>query len=173
MIEPNHFGIPPWKERDHWSQAVHSLKYAGARRRRRLMQAEKFADQIERKLRTVDSALETLCNATCESCIDICCKKATVWYDFKDLLYLYFSTGRLPDGQIHKKPDQTCCHLTPAGCYLSRSVRPFICTWYLCPDQAFLCAGQRPGGLNCIQASIQEIQGLRKQLESEFIKAVR
>lgn len=166
MIEPNHFGIPPWKSPEDWSQAICSLEHVGLRQWQKLQLAQKLADRIENKLCAIDGDLERLCVATCPSCVDICCKKATVWYDFIDLLYLYLNSARPPVGQISKKSDLTCSHLTPTGCELDRSVRPFICTWYICPDQRNICSGQK------LQASIEEIQTLRKQLENEFIHAV-
>lgn len=173
MIEPNHFGIPPWNSSELWSQIVSSLEYLHAKRGQQLVQAQKLANRIEKKLRAVNGDLETLCNATCESCIDICCKKATVWYDFKDILYLKLSSGSLPAGQIYKKPDLACCKLTLSGCELPRTRRPFICTWYICPEQVARCSVQEREGRQNIQNAIQEIQELRKQLEYEFIQAVR
>ena len=173
MIEPNHFAIPPWRAGPDWSQAVHSLKHLSAGNWAKLMQARKLADRIEKKLYSIDDGLATLCNATCSTCIDICCEKATVWYDFKDLLYLCLRFNRLPASQIYKKTDLTCRHLGSTGCNLPRPLRPFICTWYLCPNQAALCSGQGPEGWHRLQGAIQEIQGLRRQLESEFIQAVR
>lgn len=173
MIEPDHFGIPPWNSSELWSQAVRSLECLRAKRRPNLQQAKQLAERIEKKLRAVNGDLETLCNETCESCIDICCKKATVWYDFKDLLYLYFSSGCLPAGQIYKNPDLSCSNLAPSGCRLPRTMRPFICTWYICPDQAAICSSKWPHGRHRMMVAIQEIQWLRKQLENEFIAAVR
>ena len=172
MIEPNHFEVPPWKNCDLWYQAVHSLEHVTEKRWRRLWQARRVADLIENKLRGVDGALETLCDSTCKSCADICCKKATVWYDFKDLLYIHLASGSLPAAQIHKEPDFSCGKLTPVGCELPRIRRPFICTWYICPDQADFCGGQQLQATHDIQTSILEIQTLRKQLEHEYVQAV-
>lgn len=173
MIEPDHFGVPPWNSFELWSQAVRSLDYLRAKRWSNLLQAKQLADRIEKKLHAVNGDLETLCNETCECCIDICCKKATVWYDFKDLLYLYFSSGCLPAGQIYKNPNLSCSNLAPSGCQLPRTMRPFICTWYICPDQKAIFSGKRLHDRRRMMVAIQEIQGLRKQLENEFIEAVR
>ncbi|MFW2367100.1 MAG: hypothetical protein ACN4GW_11830 [Desulforhopalus sp.] len=166
MIEPNHFGIPPWKSPEDWFQVNFSFEHIGLRQWQKLQSAKKIADQIDNKLRAIDGDLEILCDTTCPSCVDICCKKATVWYDFTDLLYLYFSSARLPAGQISRKADLSCSHLTPTGCELNRIMRPFICTWYICPDQKDISSGQK------LQNSIQNIQILRKQLEEEFICAL-
>lgn len=173
MTEPDHFEIPPWKSSEHWSQAIQSLVHVSAKNWRNLWHARNIANLIEKKLIGVDDALEALCNTTCKSCVDICCKKATVWYDFKDLLYLYLISGSLPVAQICKKSDLSCGKLTSKGCDLPRIARPFICTWYLCPDQAALCSGQKLKVIHDLPGSIIEIQRLRKELECEFIQVVR
>ncbi len=117
----------------------------------------------------------SLCSATCGACKDICCMRATIWYDFKDLLYLYFAFGELPEQQIHKleggaQSERHCCHFTPTGCKLSRLERPFVCTWYICPDQKSLLHSdvEKETVAVDIQNNLNEIKRLRKQMNTLF-----
>jgi hypothetical protein len=132
------------------------------------------AEAIRKLFKTLSQPMDDLCAVTCINCRDICCKKATIWFDFKDLLYLYFAFGRLPGSQIFKTGDSTdhrqCCNFSTTGCLLSRLERPFVCTWYLCPDQKkVLMSGDDVKG-EVFMATINRIKGLRTEMESQFCR---
>jgi len=94
--------------------------------------------------------------------------RATVWYDLKDLLVIYLSTGGLPERQIFRDEAKACCHLTVSGCRLSRSERPFICTWYICAEQKKLLLA-RLDPEQSLSAKIEKIKELRNNLEARYI----
>lgn len=171
--EPDHRQIPPWKCPFHWAQMVHAFEHVTAVQWTRLEGARALARQIGQKLDAVDSTVDMLCDETCVRCMDVCCKKATVWYDYKDLLYLYLTSGQLPAGQISRRNDLFCSNLSSAGCRLHRTRRPFICTWYICPSQTSILAGTiDTQSVSRLPETLREIQALRRQLEQEFIDAV-
>lgn len=116
----------------------------------------------------VNPELEYLADLTCSACVDVCCTRATVWYDLKDLLYLYFSAGFLPTGQIYRTEDEVCCHLTTTGCELPRLQRPFICSWYICSKQKEKVSVDQDGQRKLF-SEIEKIKDLRKSLETSFI----
>ena len=131
--------------------------------------------RIREILEEMEPVLEQACAAVCPGCTDVCCARATIWYDFKDLLYLFFTgsdTGRLPgpgfpDGQIRKVKEpgggQTCVHLGPDGCSQPRIRRPFVCTWYLCPDQKQWLRTQ-PGSMETLESGLARIKALRQEM---------
>ena len=132
------------------------------------------AEAIRKLFETLSQPMDDLCAVTCINCQDICCKKATIWFDFKDLLYLYFAFGRLPHAQISKNKDHTghcqCCNFSTKGCLLSRLERPFVCTWYLCPDQKqALMSGDDVKG-EVFMETINRIKGLRTEMEAQFCR---
>jgi hypothetical protein len=173
MIEPNHFEIPPWKSPGIWSQVISALEHTVRNQRTGLDEARELSALIDKEYAKVNDALDTVCKATCSSCLDTCCKKATVWYDFKDLLYIYLHSGQFPGEQLRKKSDLTCCNLTPMGCRLHRSERPFVCTWYICPSQAAMMSEKsREQATLLVRSSIQEIKSLRKRLEDIFVEVI-
>lgn len=173
MTQSNNPEIPPWKSPEVWSQFCQSMEQTVGHQRSGLEEARHIACQIREKIDEINDAIDSVCEETCLFCKDICCKKATVWYDFKDMLYIYLHSGQFPRAQITKNGDLSCCNLTAMGCLLPRRIRPFICTWYICPSQtAMLSEKVVEEPKNLIMSSIKEIQALRNCLENTFIKAV-
>lgn len=130
-----------------------------------------LAREIRDRLDSLSCHIDRLCALTCPHCRDICCRRATIWYDFKDLVYLYFSGDGLPERQIIKVGGEegnasACLHLTDRGCRLPRNERPFVCTWYLCPDQKLA----DPAAFNFISEQLGEVKTLRNEMESVFCR---
>jgi len=134
-----------------------------------------LAKQIVQGYHDIEPVLNRACAITCPSCAEVCCMRATVWYDLKDLLVLYLAQGRFPKRQIYRNADNSCCNLTHSGCRLPRLERPFICTWYICPEQKQALAGLPGLGLDytaeSVSATMEKIQSVRKALEEAYIKA--
>lgn len=173
MKEPNRFAIPPWKQPEEWSQVVVSIEQTVANQNAKLDRAREIAGQIEKLYKKINDGFDAVCGVTCVSCMDVCCKKATVWYDFKDLLFIYLMQGKLPESQISKQPDLSCTNLTSSGCAIRRIERPFICTWYICPPQSAVLKEEAFAEVSkIIQASKDDMKILRNHLEESFLKAV-
>ena len=132
------------------------------------------AESIRKLFESLSRPMDELCAVTCINCRDICCKKATIWFDFKDLLYLYFAFDKLPHAQILKTEDHTghcqCSEFSSAGCLLSRLERPFVCTWYLCPAQKQLLMSGDDAKGNVVIETINRIKRLRTEMESQFCR---
>jgi hypothetical protein len=123
-----------------------------------------IAGEITLLYQNVETDLERLCSISCSACEDICCQRATVWYDLKDLLYIHLCSGKFPDGQIFRHKDGACSHLRPVGCAVARNRRPFICTWYICSAQKEKAGVAEGLNLDGLIAAIDRIKELRKQL---------
>ncbi len=135
---------------------------------------ETLAQSIAAGIAEADADLDRLCRLSCPSCVDICCVRATVWYDFRDLLFLFCLQQKLPSAQIATKKGKGCDHLRAAGCELPRVVRPFVCTWYICPAQ---CSTIRWNDCETISEDLipmlKVIQHKRKELEKRFLGLFR
>jgi len=166
----------PWTSAESWTQVVSSIdKTIAAMGMDDLAPLRILAQQIGQNYRDLEAILEKACHLSCPSCADVCCTRATVWYDLKDLLVIYLNTGSFPDRQIHRPPSRSCCNLGPSGCRLIRSDRPFICTWYICPDQKIVLDGlpsieQGYGGPS-VFSTLKKIKTSRKALEEAYSKA--
>lgn len=114
----------------------------------------------------LDAPLSRLCTDTCPACKDVCCTKATVWYDQRDIIVYHLATDSFPDKQVSKSVTGTCCHLRENGCRLPRLERPFICTWYICSGQTVILNRNvsTPGAK--VQEQIHQIKEARKKIES-------
>lgn len=168
----------PWAGEESWAQAVLSISTtisalsADSALRTEATTMRAFVQQIILGYSKIETVLERVCLTSCPTCADVCCSRATVWYDLKDLLIIYLNTGALPEQQIYRRPDHSCCNLTPSGCRLIRADRPYICTWYICPEQNKVLEGLAGGdeGLDIFRA-INEIKKARKDLEQAYINA--
>ena len=166
----------PWESEEAWVQVVLSIGKtisALSTHGSEITSIRTLAQQIVQEYTELETVLEQVCLTSCSKCEDVCCSRATVWYDLKDLLLIYLNTGTLPNRQIYKKPDHSCCNLTSSGCPLIRSERPFICTWYICSDQKKVLDGL-PESKNklAIFRTIDKIKTARKELEEEYVKAI-
>jgi hypothetical protein len=167
----------PWEREEDWAQValsisktISALSPQGAE----LTSIRTLAQQIVQAYAELETVLEEVCLTSCPTCLDVCCSRATVWYDLKDLLLVYLNTGTLPDRQIYKLPDHSCCNLTPSGCRLQRSGRPFICTWYICPDQKNVIDRFPDSEAKCaLFRTIDRLKTARKVLEEEYVRASR
>lgn len=121
----------------------------------------------------IEEPLNELCNLSCTNCSEPCCTKATVWYDLKDLLFIYLTTGTFPDRQVSRNCNGACAQLTPSGCNAGRACRPFICTWYICASQKEIIKSQKSDlPAKDVTATIKVIQSRRKELENIFLRTI-
>jgi hypothetical protein len=141
-----------------------------------LASAQKLSKQIVVRYDRISPLLESLCRHTCPTCVDNCCRRATVWYDRRDLLTIYLATGSFPSGPVITRPHQPCNKLGEAGCTLQRSARPFVCSWYLCPPQKQILqlneTGVQPSPATIIAAELFAIKEARKTIDSSFLGAL-
>lgn len=162
----------PWSHPNSWQAAQLSLHHHTAR----LCNIHGFllplAEDIEMRLHAVAVQMETLCAHTCTYCPDPCCLKASVWYDFRDLLSLHLFGKSLPMGQPISAYGDICQYFSHSGCSLPRSIRPWICTWYICPVQT-MWLGKQPGDLSQrLELAVGQIKSQRAVLENKFIAMV-
>lgn len=171
---PIEFERAPWSDRYSWEQMRLSLAVSVKAQGERLRRAREISHHIARKLCSIDAALDTLCRSTCIYCSDICCSRATLWYDFRDLLFIHLYSDTFPPQQICRNEDLTCSCLTLSGCRLNRHERPFICTWYICPKQNEFIQQDNPlDNVAHISLILLEIKSDRKELEQAFLDAMR
>ncbi len=164
----------PWAREEVWDEVVFALAKTVAVMGQKTAGIRRQAEQIGKGYKELDAVLEKVCCQSCPTCSDVCCLRATVWYDLPDLLFIYLNTGTVPKRQIYRHPDHTCCNLTPAGCRLARSDRPFICTWYICPEQQKILnrlaqSGEMGGA---VFRTINAVKTVRKELERTYINSL-
>lgn len=161
----------PWRHQQEWNQIL-PFFHASCRNNAGVRKAAKIAMEIAGKIAAVDDCLQELCRQTCPSCQENCCARANIWYDFRDLLFLFLLNEEWPGGQIVKKENHGCMHLTAKGCRLERLGRPFVCTWYICPAQKAkrrMLPYAEYGGFYSL---LQEAQSDRKEMETVFISGL-
>lgn len=155
----------PWQDRAIFQEAVGFLSRMDRIGGQELDPVRGLAGEIQCCFDQISDKLDEICSLTCPECSDNCCERATIWYDFRDLVYLYFSPGRMPECQIVKvKGMSRCPHLEPSGCTLARSRRPFVCTWYFCPEQKAMPSCGIPN------ETTLKIKKLRSRMEDVFCR---
>ncbi len=163
---------PPWSTRQEWLEANAAMAAALRKDSRRMETLRDLSQQIERRVNLLDPMLEGLCGDTCPGCTDKCCERATVWYDFKDLLGLHLAAAALPAVQLPATPRRSCKFLTKEGCALPRIERPFICTWFLCAAQKRALEQWPPSHRQFLENSLTALKEGRHRLEMLFLQEV-
>ena len=160
-----------WLDPETWGEVQSGLDWLLSLHAKRCGPILEMAACILRRMQAVDPVLSQVCAWTCPECVHPCCQRATVRYDLRDLLFLHCIHWAVPVG--HPSPDAgDCCYLGPEGCMMPRFVRPFLCTWYLCPSQMDILRQAGNGPLAQLPQRLQEIQDLRKDLEEAFVQMV-
>jgi hypothetical protein len=162
--------LPPWGDPVTWRKinaSMHRLviKYDGA-----LAPAVESAQSILRQLGVLAPLLDGLCRRTCPHCPEPCCLGAKIWYNTADLLVLHLNGLGVPEAQPISGRDDVCRYAGPRGCRLQRSLRPWICTGYLCPPQSAVLRRWGVGRRRDFESCVGEIKGLRAAMEEAFIR---
>ena len=166
----NKITLPPWGSMALWNEACDSINYLIDQNKNHFTMAFNLAEQIKGHLKLIFPLLDELCYMTCPWCPDSCCLKATIWTDFKDLLFLGLAGELFPPFQLIKSSSDTCCYLGERGCILPRIRRPWNCTLYLCPTQNRILRRKSSGIQKKFSQTLQAIKTGRKEMEDEFIK---
>jgi len=161
----------PWNTSAAWQEANTSLKHVLQHQRPELDESFRLAHGLHDQLTSIFPLMDRLCRTTCPDCVDVCCQRAWVWADFKDLLFLHLAGIPVPDHQLLFRQEDHCRYASPDGCRLDRIQRPFVCTWYLCPAQTQHLR-QAPAEMKRITEPLQQIKACRKKMEISFIRTV-
>jgi len=164
--------IPAWGTLSQWKEANQTFEYLLKRYKNSLFQVVKLALEIQNNLSSVFQIQDELCRETCTKCPDPCCLNATVWADFKDLLFIHLTKKEIPVLQLIEKSDDSCRYHSPIGCRLSRFSRPWVCTLYLCPAQKERFRALTSEVKSDYDKKVNYIKQSRKELEDLFIDLV-
>lgn len=169
--EQSESGIP-WASPASWQAANQAVDYHLQLYRADLELLAIFAREIKSGLDSVFPDLDELCAHSCPWCPEPCCLSASVWFDFKDLLFLHFNNLIISPAQPKANLKTACRYLGPRGCRIPRIARPWICTWYLCPTQTAKLRNGHHGKGDSLKRAIAQIKTGRNLLESEFIRII-
>ncbi len=164
-------GVIPWASAAAWREGQLSLKRTIAASRADLADAAALAERIVHRYLLAGDLFDELSDVTCGTCPQPCCLDAKVWLDFKDLLFIHLSGQEPPPGQLREDWWGRCRYLTSNGCALPRPVRPWVCTWYICPDQRRAIARGLPGAPQRLTRWWSEITSWRDRMEHAFMLA--
>ena len=162
----------PWASPGSWPAANQALDYHLQRYRADLKPLKILALEIQSYLNSFFPILDELCSHSCPWCPEPCCLSASVWFDFKDLLFLHLNKLSISPAQPKADLKTPCRCLGSRGCRLPRITRPWICTWYLCPTQTAKLKNDEVHKRESIEHTIAQIKSGRNLLESEFIHIV-
>ncbi|MGD9504375.1 MAG: hypothetical protein AB7W37_05670 [Syntrophobacteraceae bacterium] len=131
-----------------------------------LTEARRLALRIRENLAWLDGHMTEHCRATCPGCEDPCCTGLKVFFNRTDLLYILASGEETPPGQTREHATGACRYLTPSGCTLPRTRRPYVCVWFLCDPQMELLQREPPAFQRRFIGALQDIRICRLQLET-------
>lgn len=167
----NSLSAIPWNTIGLWREANTFLARTISNDDSALADCRRQARQARRLLESLFPLMDALCRRTCPDCTNICCRRAWVWVDFRDLLFFHLAGIPVPDRQLVSERGDHCRYAGSAGCRLDRLQRPFVCTWYICPAQTRLL-DNRSKEKRGLSSALEQIKNLRKKMESAFIRVV-
>jgi hypothetical protein len=85
------FSSIPWNTPALWIEANASLAAAVRQNRSEIAEAHRQTRRIQHLYQLTFPLMDRLCGETCPDCTDICCLRAWVWADFKDLLFFHLA----------------------------------------------------------------------------------
>lgn len=161
----------PWHTDDLWKAANGAIADAIERNFLKLGQPQNLSMQIKKELALLSPLMDRLCHVSCPECEDVCCSHAVVWFDFKDLLFFHLAGITIAKSQLRRHRSDPCRYQSPTGCLLNRIQRPFVCTWYLCPDQTRYLR-EELHQMGTMTTALDRIKQLRRKMEDRFTEAV-
>ena len=164
--------IPPWGTVSKWEKVNQGLNYLIKKHKKKLSLVFDLAREIEKELELIFPVQDKLCLLTCSNCPDPCCLNATVWFDFKDLLFIHLTGFFVPHHQLIEKRGDQCTYHSPKGCRLHRLARPWTCTLYFCPSQNNNFKLRNNDAIIDYENSIGFLKTARIKLENDFIDVV-
>ena len=157
----------------HWIESNSALARLVEQHRQHLPGATAIAMNIQTGLDTLTSVMETLSRRTCRFCPEPCCINNTVWFDFRDLLFLHLLKAPIPDCQAAMECGVPCPYLTHHGCRLSPWRRPWMCIQYLCPTQIAILEKKGQSDLTALSHKVKKIEKQRLEMETEVIRQIK
>lgn len=116
----------------------------------------------------LEPLMERYCHITCPACSDICCQATRVFFNHTDLLVILAMGFDPPPGQTRLRASEPCRYLRQAGCTLKRTLRPYVCVWYLCEAQMKLY-GEEPASIQrWFVATLESLRMGRLRLASHY-----
>ncbi|MEF8943103.1 MAG: hypothetical protein V5B78_09970 [Desulfohalobiaceae bacterium] len=137
-----------------------------------LERARHRARSMEALLEFSIPVMEELCEKTCPACPDPCCARAQARFHVAELLFLHLAEQPVPLAQTGPVDRAGCRYLGNQGCLLPHLSRPWICRWYLCPEQKRLVQHFPESGQRRFELALERIRKLRRDLMAGFIGAV-
>jgi hypothetical protein len=165
------FPFIPWNTSALWREVNAGFEQLLRAKKTALADTRQFADRLHASMASLFPLLNDLCAITCTTCSDICCQRAYVWFDFKDLLFLHMADIPVPGAQLLSARGERCRYCGPHGCRLERIQRPFVCTLYLCPAQTLRLREDRTA-MQTTTEDLQRIKRTRQAMETAFIGAL-
>lgn len=126
---------------------------------------------IRERIEWLDPIMTRYCRLTCQGCPDPCCHARKIFFNRTDLLYFAGSDCEAPPGQTRAIAENPCRYLSPVGCSLLRTARPYVCVWFLCEAHIALLHGEPVGFQRQFIKIVGEIRTCRLLLEATFEKA--
>jgi len=158
----------PWNTPATWREANDTLSTTILAHASDLTEIHHLARRVRRHLESLFPLMDALCSETCPVCKDICCLRAWVWADFRDLLFYHLADVAPPEHQLLASTAGHCRFASPPGCRLDRIRRPFVCTWYMCPAQTRLL-NRQPAEKHGLLHILEQIKSDRQRMEDSFI----
>lgn len=121
-----------WHQRERWERVLTLVADFFRLHHGDLGEVTERAELLREGIGRIDSFIQRNTAVVCPRCRNVCCLNVHGYYDYGDILYIHALGGAPPGYREGIDDGEPCQFLSPLGCTIERSVRPFRCTWYFC-----------------------------------------
>ena len=140
--------------------ATHGTAFAGTRQ---------SAAEAMKLIETISPDIERHTAAICMNCTGVCCINRHARYDLSDTIFLSALGLAVPEDITGTEETAPCRFLGNCGCTLSRSRRPYRCTWFFCaPLLDHMVEQYDPPAYRRFMRTLQAITETRTRMIRDF-----
>ena len=163
---------PIWHDRARWHASTSLLERMFRSYGNELSAVVECADELWKKIGAVSPFIQDATASVCPACQKVCCISVHGYYDYNDLIYIYALGLRPPRYEEGMNRTDPCQFLSPDGCGLERSARPFRCNWYFCRSLILHMEDGPARPYRQFVNRLQEVIDLRRLMLDEFFRRV-
>jgi hypothetical protein len=162
-----------WRDGQRWKRAAELLAIWLKDNTPVAVSLRRQSETVRSGIGAVDPFIEQMTTVVCHECREVCCRWENCRYDATDLVHLV-TLGIAAPVYSEGLPDQgPCRYLASWGCIMTRTERPFRCTWHFCGALVSHMAQKPQKAVRSFSIRFQEIQAIRQEMMALQLESIR
>ncbi len=138
-----------------------------------LKRIKKCAGELFQFMTMADSFIQKHTEAVCAVCTTVCCINRHAYYEHEDIIYLLSLGLEVPVFESSGADSDPCRFMGSQGCTISRSFRPYRCTWFFCTPLLARMQNDSAVAYRQFIRSLEKMTRKREDMLIAFIDLIR